>query len=341
MNDRKHYIDNLRTLTILLLFLYHTFMIYNDWGEAFYIHGEDLSIPSLFIRINFVWMMPLLFALAGISSRYALQRRNSGEYAKERVNKLLLPLIFGLLLLIPIQSYVAGLFHNGDASYLDYFTKFTDLDGYDGTFTPGQLWFILYLFIISMVCLPLLSYYNKHAKENGERRIPVILLIVLGVIPALVNPILNIGGESLCGFAAFFLLAYFLLAREDVLERLDRYRFPLLSLSIAGLALTIYFDYTLRELAAWIFILAILGLGRHYIDRSGKITGYLSGSSFGVYLFHQSWIVVAAFFIFKITDSPLIQIPLILVSAVALTYLTYEVCRRARITRRMFALKKT
>jgi surface polysaccharide O-acyltransferase-like enzyme len=315
-------------------------MIYNNYGEAFYIHGEDLLIPSLFVGINSVWMMPLLFALAGISSRYALQRRKNGEYAKERVNKLLIPLIFGLLLLIPVQSYVAGMSHNGDANYLDFFTTFTDLSGYDGAFTPGQLWFIIYLFIISIVCLPLLSYYNKRAKENGERRIPMVLLIVLGIVPAIVNPIMDIGGKSLCEFAAYFLLAYFLLAREDVLERLDKYRFPLLGLFIAGVALAWYFDGTLLELVSWISVLTFIGMGRHYINRTGKIAKYLSGSSFAVYLFHQSWVVVAAFFIFKITDSPFIQIPLILVSAVALTYLSYEACRRTRITRRMFALKE-
>jgi len=62
-------------------------------------------------------MMPLLFAVAGMSSYYALRKRSTREYAKERTNKLLIPLIFGLLLIIPIQSYIAGLYFNGHANF--------------------------------------------------------------------------------------------------------------------------------------------------------------------------------------------------------------------------------
>ena len=161
---RKHFVDNLRAFTILLLFPYHIFMIYNNWGETWYIHGQDLLLPSVFNQIAYIFMMPLLFAVAGMSSRYALKRRSPREYTKERVTKLLLPLIFGILLVIPIQSYLAGLFFNGSANYLDYFTKITDLSGYDGAFTPGQLWFLLFLFVISMVCLPFMVWYKKKGK---------------------------------------------------------------------------------------------------------------------------------------------------------------------------------
>lgn len=69
--ERKHFLDNLRMITVLLLFPYHVFMIYNNWGESWYIHGHDLVATSLFIRINSIWMMPLLFVIAGMSASYA------------------------------------------------------------------------------------------------------------------------------------------------------------------------------------------------------------------------------------------------------------------------------
>ena len=343
ITERKHYLDNLRAFTLILLFPFHIFMIYNNWGENWYIHGREIYFASVFNIICGSWMMPLLFALAGMSSRYALNKRNVGEYAKERVGKLLLPLVFGMLLVVPVQSYIAGLYFNGSASYLDYFTKLTNLSGYDGAFTPGQLWFILYLFVISMVCLPFMALFNKHTKHTNGKiagRIPLVFLLLLGIIPVCVHPLLNLGGKSLCEFAVYFLLGYFILSSDGVLAKLDKYRFLLLGIFFAGGGLSIHFNYAFYEAVSWLAIMAILGMGRHYLDFTGKITGYLSKSSFGVYLFHQSWIVVAAIFIFKITDNPVLQIPLIFLAAVALTYLTYEGCRRIRIFRWMFGLKE-
>lgn len=63
---RKHYIDNLRNLTILLLFPVHTFMIWNNFGSRFYIwQGENKILSTLIVLVN-PWFMPILFALAGI-----------------------------------------------------------------------------------------------------------------------------------------------------------------------------------------------------------------------------------------------------------------------------------
>ncbi|MCL2488408.1 MAG: acyltransferase [Oscillospiraceae bacterium] len=337
---RKHYIDNLRTLTVLLLFPYHIFMVYNNWGERWYIHGKDLWFPSFFIDICSMWMMPLLFTVAGISSRYALERRSAGEYAKERVNKLLVPLIFGILLVVPIQSYIAGVYFNGGAGYLDFFTKFTDLSGYDGAFTPGHLWFILFLFVISMVCLPFMALYKQKGKGTLGDNTPFICVILLGLLPC-IGSMLKIGGKSPTENLAYFLLGYFFLTGDKLLEKLEKYRWLLLGLSVAY---ALFMKYVLKgeffEAACWLLILTMLGWGRRHLNFSGRIPAYLSKSSFGAYLFHQSWIVVTAFFIFKLTDKTALQIPLTFLSAISLTYLTYELCRRPPVTRWMFGLKK-
>jgi len=337
IDGRKRYIDNLRTLTVLLLFPYHTFMIYNNWGEAFYIHGADLVIPSVFVGIFHIWMMPMLFALAGMSTYYALNRRSSKEYAKERTNRLFVPFVFGLLLLIPVQSYIAGLSHNGEANFFDFFTKFTDLQGYDGGFTPGHLWFILFLFVFSIVFLPLMMRYRGTPGNRRADRMPFIVLMLLGVFPMLVN---QINLESLFEYAALFLLGYFVLSSENVLVKLDRYRFPMFGIMVVCMGLTIYFDFYFLEMVSWLSILALLGMARHYLNFSGRTTKYLSRASFGLYLFHQTWIVVVAYFIFGITGDPLLQIPLIMLSAVLLTFASYEVCRRIPIIKRMFGLDK-
>ena len=343
MINRKHYLDNLRAFTILLLFPFHIFMIYNNWGERFYIHGKNLLIPSIFNMIASFWMMPLLFAVAGISSRYALQNRSAAAYIKERVSKLLLPFIFGILLVVPIQPYLAGLYWNNQAHYFDSFKKITDLSGYDGAFTPGQLWFLLFLFVISMVCLPFMIWYKSKGRGMLGGRVPLIIVVFMGLLPC-IGSLIKIGGESVKSpteYLAYFLLGYFFLSNDELLKKLEKYRFLLLGLFVLYAGFTIYIiNGEFYEMASWISILAILGMARRYLNFSGKIAGYLSKSSFGVYLFHQSWIVIAAFFIFKMTDNYILQIPLIFLSSVILTYSTYEICKRISVFRWIFGLKK-
>ena len=343
--DRKYYIDNLRSFTILFLFPYHIFRLYNGLSEGWYIQGEHLLIPDQFIRISNLWMMQLLFTVAGISVRYALERRSAGEFAKERVSKLLLPFIFGMLLVVPVQPYIAGIIHNGHAGYFDFFTKLTDFTGYDGAFTPGHLWFLLFLFAFSLIYLPFLILYKKKGKGTLADKVPLILIILMGLIPCIVQmdvfEPLEPDGKSPLEFSAYFLLGYFFLSNNNLLKKLDKHRFLLLGSFILYTAFMFFIlDGEFYEVACWLAILTILGMGRHYLDFRGKITSYLAKSSFGVYIFHQSWIVVAAFFVFKIADNPAVQMPLIFLSAISLTYLTYEICKRVGALRWMFGIKK-
>jgi surface polysaccharide O-acyltransferase-like enzyme len=340
LTNRKHYLDNLRSIAILMLFPYHTFMIYNNWGELFYVNGPGLKAPSVFLSINWIWMMPLLFSIAGVSSRYALERRSVGEYAKNRVSKLLVPLIFGLLLLIPMQTYLASQFHNGQANYLNYFTKLTDFSGVDGSFTPGHLWFILFLFIISTLSLPFMIWYKKKGKGSLGNHVPLVVVVFMGLIPCLGNMLFELGGKSPTEYLAFFLLGYYFLSNERILERLDKYRFLLLLLAVAGAALTNVYDHVLSEAVSWLALLSVLGLGRHSLNFRSKASAYLSKSSFGVYVFHQFWLVIAAFLTFKVTDNPWVQIPAIMLSSILLTYLTYELFHHIPAFRWMFGLKK-
>ena len=343
--SRKYYIDNLRIFIILLLFPFHIFMIYNNWGENFYIHGEALLIPSIFNRFASIFMMPVLFAVAGISSRYALEKRSTGEYFKERFSKLLLPFIFGVLLVIPVQPYLAGIYWNGEANYFDSFTKITDLSGYDGAFTPGHLWFILYLFVISMVCLPFMICYKNKGKGTLGNKVPLILVILMGLLPCIAQNELfkgiNIFGKSILEDSVYFLLGYFFLSNDNLLEKLERYRFLLLGLFVLYTGFMAFvLDGEFYEMASWFSILAILGMARHYLNFTGKISNYLARSSFGIYIFHQSWIVIITFFILRFTDCSVFQILLIFFSSIILTFGTNEICRRVFVLRLLFGLKK-
>ncbi len=340
ITSRKLYLDNMRAFTVLLLFPYHTFMVYNTFGESWYIHGADIPATTLFLEICWGWMMPLLFAIAGISAANVLEHRSIREYASERVKKLLIPLLFGVILLVPIQAYIAGIYFRGNANYLNFFTKITDLTGYDGAFSPGQLWFIFYLFVMSIVCMPFMAFCQPRVRRMRPGKISLIVLILIGIIPLATHPILNIAGKSFGEFIVYFGFGYSILSHDDVIETLERHRFLLFFMMVCGMIETVMTNHMFQEFFSWIHVLALLGLAKHYLNFGNPLTSYLSKSSFGVYLFHQSWIVIVACLALKITAISTLQILIIMPLSMVLTFLTYEGCKRVYVLRWMFGLKK-
>ncbi len=352
---RKYHIDNLRWAVVLFLFPYHTFMVYNHFGDDFYVKGAALPFAGNVIIATWPFLMPLMFLLAGVSSYYALQKRSTGEYCKERVKRLLIPFLAGVLLLVPSQTYFAERFHNGYTGgyvrqYLLFFTKPTDLSGNTGGFTPGQLWFILFLFVISLLTLPLLHWRKQSGKQFAAEKIPLPLLLLFFLIPSVSQIVLDFGGKSLGEYSAFFLLGYFVVAREALQQKLEKYRWLLLALALCSMIPYTFFGRELEAKStlayealygfyAWAAVLALLGLGRRYFAQHNKLTAYLSGASFGIYEFHQQWLVMAAFFALRWTGSVPLQLAMILAFSVGATFLQYELFRRWSVTRFLFGLK--
>ena len=104
---------------------------------------------------------------------------------------------------------------------------------------------------------------------------------------------------------------------------------------IPGIVLDIF-----SRFYSWITILALLGLFRRYLNYKNNITEYFSKSSFAVYFFHQTWIIVFAYYTFMFTDNPLIQMLVILITSVIATFVSYELCKRTSITRFIFGIRK-
>jgi len=257
--------------------------------------------------------------------------------------------------LVPVQTYFAEVFHNGYKGnyfeqYILFFTKPTDLTGYHGGFTPAHLWFILYLFVISLIALPVMNMYQKSTKRLQAQKIPFPAIMLLFFIPGFSQVILDIDGKSVGEYLAFFFIGYFVISNDTVQEKIQRYRFVPLCLAVIcvivflsyGDAISnniilieiLYFTY------AWSVILALLGFGKRHLNHRTRATAYLARASFPVYVIHQQWIVVTAYFAIMWIQSVPLQILTIIFASVILTYLTYEAFRRTAATRFMFGITK-
>lgn len=339
---RKHYIDNLRNLTILLLFPVHTFMVWNDFGTKFYIwQGENRLLSTLIVLVN-PWFMPILFVLAGMSAKHALEKRTVREFVRQRTCKLFLPFLGGIIFLVPFQTLYARKFFDGyEGGLLEhwryFFTHLTDFSGYDGAFTPGHLWFILYLFLISLISLPAfrLFPYEKIAKRVETLSVAGTILLFLPVW--LMYYLGNFGGFSLGKNLALFLIGYYVLSSDILIERLEKNIRWLSGLCLVTtiLSVALYYKYSFYgdlwvNFIGWISILVLLVLGRKFLNQKTRFTEYFNAASYPIYILHQSILVAAAYYVVKGCSGLLLQVSLICVGSFAATMAVYEITKSMR-----------
>ncbi len=162
---RRGELDLLRALVVVGLVLFHTAVVFGA-GE-FPVKAEaENPAAMVFIAFGATWGMPLLFVVSGTGIRYSLRSRNAGAFARERLRRLGVPLLVGLVTLVPLQGYL-GLRVAGDtSSYAGFYARFwqvrpspdfpfvvTAAPG-TGVFQTGHLWFLVCLLAFSLVLLP-------------------------------------------------------------------------------------------------------------------------------------------------------------------------------------------
>jgi peptidoglycan/LPS O-acetylase OafA/YrhL len=368
MSRRLHYIDWLRVLAILLLFPFHTWRVFNA-GDPFYVKSQSLSeaINAVIWFIDF-WHMPLLFLLAGASTYFALTRRTGRQYLGERVTRLLVPLFFGWLVLIPPQTWYGARFNSGyTKSFLTYLTSGDFLvwnvqggGDYYGGFGLGHLWFIMYLFFIALFALPLLWWWSKRGTRGASRFSRFLAKpyswLAVGVLLMLAEAAPSpIDDKSFFYFMTLFILGYAAVAEEEFIDTAVRWRWPALGAGVAILITRMTFWRTfdaqpdpsvLRALftstvllGVWLMIVGLLGLGRRLLDKPSRQLTYLAQGSYALYLLHQTVIVVLAFYLIRLPGPWVLQWAALLGASVLVTFALYEVINQLNPLRFLFGMK--
>ncbi|WP_425800766.1 acyltransferase [Desulfitobacterium sp. Sab5] len=363
---RRYDIDWLRIFVILLLFPFHSARIFDFW-EPNYVKNIDLSWGlSWFIVIVGYWFMPLMFWLAGASSWYALDSRDGLQYVKERMSRLLIPFLFGILIIVPPQGYLAKLSNPGyNQTYFQflnsYFRDFSDLSGYFGTFTPAHLWFILYLFIFSLLGLPLLLALKTECGKRGLARFwstfskpwaYILGFVFLTATEALPAP----GGKNPFFFFFLFLTGYITCADERFNTMIHRLKSKVLLFLIPYLPLYLLLlsklsgfpDWSpesvmlafIRNLALWLTLIVILGYGQKYLNSSSKWLAYMNQAAFPIYVIHQTVLLIIGFLVVRIGLGLVPKFFSITVLSFFSCLIIYDlVIRRFGVTRWIFGVK--
>ncbi len=352
---RKHWIDNLRWVTVLLVLLYHVFYFYNNKGVFGGIGGfgeypECPQYQDVVMYILYPWFMPLLFILSGISARYALQKHSAGEWFKARTRKLLVPGTIGLL----VFHWMTGYFNTVVAAREGVFDAVPAVGKYfimavSGT---GPLWFIQVLWLLCLVLLAVRALDRKDKFWTWCGKSNIVWIILLGVLfwvgeHTLVS---NPRPQSADGLWNLYkplfylvplLMGYFVFSHDEVQEKVRSVWAPLMACAVVFGGVLIgttfgqdntspqYLGSPLNCIYGYLMCLAMMGWFNAKFDRTGRFAGYMTRSSYGIYIVHYLVIASFGYMVKTYTELPPWSMYVILTLAVfALSPLLYGLLRR-------------
>jgi len=361
-SERRHDLDWLRVLGVLLLIPFHVALIFVLNPYAIMYIRDVVNSPALSVTTGFIhmWHMPTLFMVSGAATYFALGFRSAGQYIRERFLRLLVPLIFGILTFVPFTIYIQ---HSKVLSlqegYLGFFhIDFEHLDGMNGSFTPAHLWFILYLFVFSLVGLPILIWLRSEkgkwvTKRLGTAMQSPLSLIVLGIPLTLAAATGILGAMNPLYYFLIFFYGFVFASDMRFQGAIDKLTWALLAYGIFEAAINVmlptesYAEWTWQwmtlglmcQMGRWALTLATLGLGHRFLNHTNNVLRYASEAAMPFYLLHMTFSVVTGYFVIQLNVPVMVKYPLIVLVATGLTLLACELVRRWNITRWLFGMR--
>ncbi len=380
-SERLFALDWLRVGAFLLLVPYHTGMFFVTWD--FHFKNPETShyieFPMLFVN---GWRLSLLFLIAGIAAARVLMRSSEKdsrkEFAKERFKRLFIPILFGMLVVVPPQIYYEHLFNHTHqyASYLDFWATVFQFQPYPkGSFSWHHLWFVVYIFVYSLWLLPLHKYFQT---PHGTRLLdkftnyftqsyrlywiilPFLFLThTLGPLFPTTHDLIN-DWNNLTQTFLVFLWGYTIGSRSEAwMQAFVRLRKNALVLGIITIgAYLFYFTWydiwfpttnpewyiyvpmrSVRSFNGLLWIVVLVGYAAVHLNFSNRFLRYANEAVYPFYILHQSVMMVVGYYILLQGWGIAAKFALIAALTYLVSWALYEGIRRVNALRLLFGLK--
>jgi glucan biosynthesis protein C len=369
--NRRYDLDWMRVLAFSGVFFYHCSRFFNsaDWHLK---NSTTSPLVDIFTNIFDLWGMPLIFAISGASIFFALRPNAAVRFLRERLLRLLVPLVIGILLLAPPQIYLDRLTHGKfEGSFIEFIPQFFLPANF--AWTGVHLWYLEYLFAFTLALAPLfiwlkrpaglkviryLSDFSSHTGILFLWAVP-IALVAMALDPfGLMKPSPSEALVRLFMFPLPLIYGYLIFANDRIQQAIIRLRrtsliialvsslvAPLISIGITDwgwkISLPVFaLIMTLCSLLIWSYLLTAFGYGMLYLNFNKPLLSYANEAVLPIYILHQPVILMLGSFIIPlhlpILAKYLIITPLAL--SISLGFYEYGV-RRVNLLRRAFGLK--
>ncbi|MFE5813514.1 acyltransferase family protein [Streptomyces sp. NPDC056479] len=372
---RRGELDTLRVLVVLGLVFFHSSLVFSPDDDFYVKNTQTTEAVTVLAGFGVVWAMPMLFLVAGLGSRHSIRRRGSASFARERLLRLGVPLVFGTLFLCPLPQWLRlrAADPGYDESYWRFWPRFltVHLDAADFPFIlagehfeTGHLWFVVLLLTFSLLLAPVAAPLAARAEAVGQtvERRPALLLLPL-LLVAVINAFLGMeegfAGWNRWAYLVFFVFGHTLADDARVRAALRRLAVPV---GVAGLVLFAGtapgfvslddpftdgspFALVTRAVfgaAGWCWVMAILGL----LDRPREARApsramvYLGIAALPLYVLHQPVVVALAYGVVGRPAPIVVEYAVIVTGSLVVILALYEgVVRRTRLTRFLFGMR--
>ncbi|MGG6894362.1 acyltransferase family protein [Rhizobium sp. BR 315] len=329
---RRYDLDFVRVAAFMLLIIYHVSLIY-DSREFLLKAPQTFPLFDMIHLWTHPWRMSLLFIISGTVTGILLTRQSPDELRSARTRQLLIPLLLGLLFLIPPQMYIslnAGLGVN--ISLYDVFWHYvtwTPVQLPDGGYVElagmQHLWYLAYLWVYTALLTLALSAWPRLLTNAGDRLaiwltgkwiliLPALYFVLLRLVlrPAF-PPTPNMLDDwySHAVYVTSFFVAAAMAMRNDYWDAIVNMRRPALILAVASaVAMTLLFPALpavepegVQALAGrilagtfqWCAIVAILGYAKIWCNSENAVIRYLNRAILTYYVLHQTVMLLIAY----------------------------------------------
>jgi glucans biosynthesis protein C len=375
--DRSQFslaLSNLRGLVIVVVVAFHSFSAYLGWlspasvpfndppyrWQAFPIidHSRWFGF-DIFCAWQDVYLMSLMFFLSAVFTWSSLNRKGDGRFLRDRFQRLGLPFIFGVMVIMPIAAYPAYRMTAADPGLGAYVRHYLALP-----FWPnGPMWFLWQLLVLTILATGLHRFAPQWIESLGrwsstaDRR-PGRYFLALSVAAAFAYVPLALiftpwswashgpFGLQFCRpllYAVFYLAGLGvgahsfergLLAQEGMLaRRCSLWLAGALALFVLWMALM---GLSMREnggpaglpvavdlsfaLACTSGCLAVLAGCLRFARRRSRVLDSLSGNAFGIYVLHYPFVVWLQYALLGVALFALMKAAIVLCAALVLAW---------------------
>ncbi len=374
-NTRNYGMDWLRILAFMTLTMYHINMYFVPWNWHVVREETSLLLVAPMIAVN-PWRLILLFVVAGFASA-AMIRKYSDQIAfiKERSARLLIPTLFAMIVLIPIQPWIDIRFNNGYAgSYWQfYIQEYWDFSWEWGMFLPTwqHLWFIWYLWAYTLIAAFFIMITSQNLRAKLSAQCDILLsgwrmLAVPAFFFALI--ILSVGLDSVMldswirklpaqpVYMASFFFGCYLFGAQKGWTAIRKYWIHAAIISIILIAYAIssrliwnddnqplwasnLFALS-RPVHAWLGTIALIGFADRFLNHNHKWLPMFNESVFPFYVIHKSIIVVVGYILLSYNFSMPIDYLILLLSTYILSWFYYRIGGSFDFIRPLIGLKR-